>query len=137
MYTKKCIVCKEEVYSLDGEYSYLYCRCSGCYQIWQDIQCAKVGVAGYKDKFYKDWVIDMNYFVVEEEHNGYCSDPGETEIVKSLETVTFPLLKQFERNENPTQHVINHYIEYEWLCGSGYCGMGSTLHFISARVRKK
>lgn len=129
-----CIVCDEQYDESYGGYNNK--RCAHCARINSDIQCHD----SFPDKFYKDWVIDLDYDVITTEHDGYCSDPYEEEIVKSVEIRTYPLMKKFERLEGAaSEHVVNHYIEFELGCklGSNYCGLGSVLTLNSAHIRRK
>ena len=91
---------------------------------------------------YEGLSLVVKYEKTVEDHDGYCSDPGETTTRNETITDRFPLLKLFKNDGNGVDNSIdlnNSVLQcyYNKDCephGNGYCGLKTTYTIISATV---
>lgn len=84
--------------------------------------------------------IEISLRQEQEQHDGYCSDPGEFTIETRNEIVRAPLLKLFNADDwyiDPGNKYLEYYLSPGY-CGDscGCCGAKTFVHIIYAKVIK-
>lgn len=93
---------------------------------------------------YDNKEIVITYDAVTTEHDGYCSDPYDEEIITNKIKLKYPLSKTFTDDDydpiikkvNLNNPKLSVYVKESDGCdlGSGYCGLGTTYTIVKAKI---
>ena len=139
-----CSFCKVEYIGKPEKYG-LKNMCPECSLLRQTLVGEYGDIKKCKNMFRPGFMLRITYKIREESHDGYCSDPGEEEVVENEMTFAYPLLNQFKNEHinndgivdvDKASHLLSIYLFDDRSHGNGYCGMKTTYNLKSAVVVK-
>jgi hypothetical protein len=94
---------------------------------------------------FKNYLLKINYEVHEEEHEGYCSDPDETETSKYKTFGIYGIPEPLKNSDLFDLHLrlkgdhlsLLKKFNKKWSHGNGYCGCESRKLAISAKLIRR
>ena len=119
--------------------------CKSCLNIKHRVTGTEYCERISSDMIDPNYKLKIRYDIMEESHNGYCSNPYDDTEESRREVVFYPYLKDYPiTNINENNMVINLYEGCILLYhkedvdhGNGYCGMKTKFDIVSAKVIKQ
>ena len=140
--TKFCRVCNTRFeHSIDTTYTWRDPKysemCPPCVNIREMLMNGVGNVP-----VYDDYLLIVQYNVTKTDHEGYCSDPGDSQITTKIKVKRYPLLKLFKKSDVNIDNSIDvgnktlrHYRLDNKSHGNGYCNkLRASYDIISAVV---
>ena len=127
----------EKIYSTKSLYGYKTGVCQNCKTLYNNLHNGTMKI----EDMYPGYLIKIKYEVTKEDHDGYCSDPYDETVKKSVLTVKFQMpkfLTKYDFDENNNMISGFKYFEKDPDDhGNGYCHMKTRYYIKSGKLMRE